>query len=160
YRVNIIDATLFAGQSIEAKDIGNHMQTTTTLVLGIENRVNKESEQYGKDKERLRNNIDTIKMIHKKMNQTQHVTDVKMRINLRKITNSKKKLEEQLNEVNDKINQISLDYTAIDLSNVKVSGTIYPNTTISFGKYQRKVDKDVKQVIVKLVQNDIIIEHN
>lgn len=160
YRGNIIGGTLFAGQSIEAKDIGNHMQTTTTLVLGIENRVNKEKEQYEKDKETLRNNIDKIKMIQKKLKQTQHVTDVKMRINLLKLTNSQQKLEEQLNEVNDKIKQISLGYTAIDLSNVKVSGTIYPNTTISFGKYQRKIDKDFTQVIVKLVQNDIIIEHD
>src|SRR5699024_11369321 len=120
---------------------GNNIEKTTTRKLGKKNRIKKEKEQKEKDKKTLRNNSDKNKIIQKKMKQTQHVTNVKMRINLLKLTNSQQKLEEQLNEVNDKIKQISLDYTAIDLSNVKVSGTIYPNTTISFGKYQRKIDK-------------------
>jgi len=159
YRGNIIGGTLFAGQSIEAKNIGNHMHTTTTLVLGMENRVNEEKEQHEKEKETLRNNIDKIKMIQKKMKQTQSITDVKMRINLLKLTNSQQEMEKRLEEVDDKIKKINLSCTAVDLSDVKVSRTIYPNTTISFGKYQRKIDKDFTQAIVKLVQNDIIIEH-
>ena len=82
-----------------------------------------------------------------------------MRIDLLKLTNSQQKLEEQLVKVDEKMNEIYLNDEKTDVPDVKVSGAIYPNTMISFGKYQRKIDKDFKQVITKPVQNDIIIEH-
>lgn len=159
YRGNIIGGTLFAGRSIEAKDIGNHMHTTTALSLGIDNKIYEEKEQFKQEKKTLSDNLSKIKIIRKKMGSLKQMADAKARIDLLKLTNSQKKIEERLIEIECKIDNIRLNYEEIDLSDVKVSGTIHPNTTISFGKYQRKINKGFKQVIAKLVQNDIMVEH-
>src|SRR5699024_3237955 len=63
HRGNIIGGTLFAGQSIEAKDIGNHMHTTTTLSLDIDNKINEEKERFKKEKKILKNKPNKIKKI-------------------------------------------------------------------------------------------------
>lgn len=156
---NIIGGTLFAGRSIEAKDIGNHMHTTTALALGIDNEEYDEKTKLEKEKTILVDNMNKIKTIRNKMKQTKPEADAKIRINLLKLTNSYNKMSERLLEVEQQIDNIRLNYDEVDLSDVKITGTIYPNTTISFGKYQRRIDKDHKQVVVKLEQNDIIIEH-
>lgn len=86
------------------------------------------------------------------------IADAKTRINALKLTNSFNKMNERLEEIKHEIEQIRLDYEEIHLSDVKVTGILYTNTNISFGKYQRKIARNYEHVIVKVEQSDIIIK--
>ena len=56
-------------QDKKAKNIGNHMHTTTTLSLDIDNKINEEKERFEKEKEILNDNLNKIKTVQKKMKQ-------------------------------------------------------------------------------------------
>jgi len=42
-------------------------------------------------------------------------------------------------------------------SYIHVQGTIYPNVTVGFGKYKRKITSEYYQVLIKLNKNEIDI---
>lgn len=155
---NIIGGTLFASVSIEAKDIGNHINTPTSLALGIDDHLYNKQITLEEEKQQLNDNIKKIETIQAKMKQLGEIADAKTRINALKLTNSFNKMNERLEEIEHEIEQIRLDYEEIHLSDVKVTGTLYPNTNISFGKYQRKIERNYEHVVVKVEQSDIIIK--
>lgn len=155
---NIIGGNLMAGASIEAKDIGNHINTPTSLAIGIDSFLYNKKIKLEEELKQLLDNIKKIEIIQAKMKGLEKVADAKTRINALKLTNSHNKMTERLEEVKHDLEQIRLDYEEIHLSDVKVTGTLYPNTNISFGKYQRKIGRNYEHVIVKVDQSDIMIK--
>lgn len=157
HRGNIIGGSLFASFSIEAKNIGNHIHTPTQLSVGIDNNLYEEKTQLEEQQARLRDNIEKITIIREKVGSLEQVADTKTKIKLLKLTHSYHKMKEQLEEVEYSIQKMRLNYKDIHLSDIKVFGTIYPNTSLSFGKYQRRIEQNYKQIIVKVEQSDIMI---
>lgn len=155
---NIIGGSLFASVSIEAKDIGNHINTPTNLALGIDDHLYNKQIELEEERQQLIENIKKIETIRAKMKDLGEIADAKTRINALKLTNSFNKMNERLEEIKHELEQIRLDYEEIHLSDVKVTGILYTNTNISFGKYQRKIARNYEHVIVKVEQSDIIIK--
>ena len=55
--------------------------------------------------------------------------------------------------------------TIVHLGNIHeaqliVTGKIYPNVVISFGKYQRTIDREFANVLICMNKNDIAIKAN
>src|SRR5690625_302473 len=157
HRGNIIGGTLFASLSIEAKDIGNHMHTPTHLSVGVDNQLHETKEALEKERKQLLDNIQKLYRIQKKMMNPEVVNQSNTNINLKKLTHSYNTMQERLKEVEQFLDNMEVNYESTQLSDIKVFGTIYPNTVTAFGKYRRKIDQNYQQVIVKVEQSDIII---
>ena len=161
HRGNIIGGTLFAGYSIEAKDIGNRIHTPTQLSVGVDHEDYKKHTALSEEKETLLANMQKLHLISKKLgSKEQNVSNSKEKITLTKLHFSQKKIQDQLIEVENQLQKMKLISDTIQYSDVKVFGTIYPNTVIAFGKYHRKIDQNYQQVVVKLEHNDIVITHH
>lgn len=160
HRGNIIGGTLFAGYAIEAKDIGNRMNTPTMLSIGIDHHLYEQQVALEEERVQLTNNLKKMNVIKKKLTASDEEKDSKTRITLLKLEHSYNKTNETLAEVEASLQKIDMDKDELNDTDLKVFGTIYPNTVIAFGKYRRTIDKNYERVIVKMEQNDIIITNN
>lgn len=160
HRGNIIGGDLFAGYSIEAKDIGNRMNTPTKLSIGIDHQLYEKQVALEMEREQLVDNMKKMGVIQQKMQAPNRKIDSKTRITLLKIQHSYHKMKEKLLEVEAALQTIDMNTDALQGTDLKVLGTVYPNTVIAFGKYRRTIDKNYERVIVKMEQNDIIITTN
>ena len=159
HRGNIIGGALFAGYSIEAKDIGNHIHTPTQLSVGIDHKEYEKYIELKNTKEKLLDNIQKLHFISRKLGSKEQMTNSKEKLTMSKLHFSYQKMKKQLKEVENELQEVKVSPETIQYSDVKVFDTLFPNTTIAFGKYHRKIDKNYRQVLVKLEHHDIVITH-
>src|SRR5699024_12523878 len=69
---NIIGGSLSAGQSLEAKDVGNRLSTKTEINLGINKAVDQKEQKLLQEKEDLQATLEKLELIGKKLRRKQH----------------------------------------------------------------------------------------
>lgn len=154
-RGNIIGGKLTAGATIRAKDFGNRMNTATHLAISIDSSLMEELNNIQEEKEKVLAQIKQIETIKAKMDAK--TLTAENRILLLKLTHSSQKLEEQLEELNEREIVQQNILSSQKQRFIRSTGTLYQNVTLSFGKYERKTNKDFDYATVKLDKNDIVI---
>ncbi|WP_411787917.1 FapA family protein [Halobacillus rhizosphaerae] len=156
---NIIGGTLSAGVRIEAKDIGNRMSTPTGLYLG----VNKKVEEKVKKFTQLKNQkLEEKSKLHKlgemlinKINQGEN--RIKDKITLLRQKNSLSSVEEEIEDLTSTLSAMDAVMGEVQGASVEVSGTLFANTNLGFGRYQYKVMETKQKVIAILEEGEIVI---
>lgn len=155
-RGNIIGGTLSAGQTIEAKDIGNRLSTKTEISLGISQTANEQEQKLLAKKEELIATLSNLKMIGEKL-KLQDSQNKQIQLTLRRQQNSYKQTSEQLDKVKTALLQLNSSLGDEKSAELIVNNYIYPNTVISFGKYKRMIQTDHRNVHIFLNKNEITV---
>lgn len=151
---NIIGGRITAGRTVEAVDIGNRLNIKTTIELKINEKLLEKEQQLLTKKAELEKNITNLNLIKEKLLSQQNVTDQIKQL-LIKHKNSFTKTQEELEIVKEQLKEI--EETPITNSKLILYRTLYPNTVVSFGKYQRMIDRQYDRVEVVFDEKDIKI---
>src|SRR5690625_3919036 len=158
HRGNVIGGKLSAGRSIKVNNVGNRMNSETILLFEHKKKLEYELEKLEAEKKSLQENIKKMDfLIHKIKNNLSVKEDAKTRVTLLKLRSSHQKSTEQLEDVKDRLFRINYKLAEIDQSKLHVQGTIYPNVTVGFGKYKRRITSEYHKVLIKLNKNEIDI---
>lgn len=156
---NIIGGATSAGRAIEAKDIGNRMNTKTELYFGIEKDKLQQEKKLRSEKEKLEDTLRKLALIKEKLaTNIEKMQDPKIRITMLRQRHSWEKAREQLAGVEEELRQLNNENNHLDLAKLLVNHALYPNTMVTFGKYKRLILQDHKQVKVSLRNNEIIVQ--
>lgn len=152
---NIIGGRSKAGTSIQAKDIGNRMNTATCVAIALDSDLIDTWNELQAQKAKMATQIKQLAMIHTKT--SGETLTAENRILLLKLAHSKQKLEEELVNIEQEEIEHQEKMANQQQGFIRSTGTLFQNVTVSFGKYERKMDKDVDFATVKLNKNDIMI---
>lgn len=158
-RGNIVGGVLSAGRKIIARNVGNRMNTKTLLSFGIDQKLYDQQLALEAKKAQLVDNIEKMNLLKERMNENKDNLDVKARTTLLRITHSLEKIKEELAGVEGQLSSINASLGEIENTYLQVKGTIYPNVTVMFGKYQRTIDKEYDYVTITTEKNEILISN-
>ena len=152
---NIIGGTLSAGRTISGKDIGNRLNTLTTLSFGAEKRTLEEQKVLEAEIDKLSDQLKKLYLLQRKFSEQSANKDSKT---ILKLNRSVEKTREQLTELKDRLSSLNVKLGNIHEAQLIVTRKIYPNVVISFGKYQRTIDREFEHVVICMDKNEIAIK--
>ncbi|KGX88612.1 DUF342 domain-containing protein [Pontibacillus marinus] len=157
---NVIGGALSAGLTIEAKDIGNRMNTPTELYFGVNKKVYEKEKALESRKESLTDSLQKLELIGKKLRQKQQQSGTlsgQERVTLLRQRNSYQQSEQELKEIEATLTDLKQAYTELNETYLSVNGTLYTNTDVTFGKYKRKMNQTHKNVKVYYDNGEITV---
>lgn len=158
HRGNVIGGKLSAGRTIKVNNVGNRMNSETILSFEHEKKLEYELEKLEAEKKALQENMKKMDFLIHKIKETLSMKeDAKTRVTLLKLKSSHKKSSGQLEDVQDRLFRINYQLADIDQSKLHVKGTIFPNVTVGFGKYKRRITSEYHNVLIKQNKNEIDI---
>lgn len=159
-RGHIIGGTTSAGLHIEAKDIGNRMNTPTGLYLGVNKKVEERQAKYRLLIKRKEEDKRKLILIGHKLEEKERVSgslSAQERVTKLRQRNSLQSVEEEIRELTERLEE--MDTTIGDLSEAKVqvNGKVYGHVHIGFGKYQHQVRSEHREIYAFLSNGEIIL---
>lgn len=156
-RGNIIGGSISAGKSIEAKDIGNRMNTETKLSFGVNISEDQNIQQLVDKKDQLTDNLQKLNVLKERLSKNSDELDSKGRVTLLRLERSRTQTVGQIEEIDKKLEESNASLGDINLAYLNTRGTLYSNVLVAFGRYKRRVEKDYDFVQVKIIENEIKI---
>lgn len=156
-RGNIVGGSSSAGKVISVKDLGNRMHTHTYVSFGYDQKIYKELTALEEEKKQLKENVKKIELLQSKLEKSPQEDQSKTRITLLRLKNSFNKTQEKIIEIDEQISRTNAKLGDIDIASLAVKGTMYPNVIVSFGKYQRTINREYDHVKVRIDDNEIVI---
>lgn len=159
-RGSIIGGSLSVGKVIEAKDIGNRLNTETALNFGIDERVYQQEISLQDEKKKLEITLQQLNVLGKKLHEQLKLnpSHVKIRNTLDKQKRSKKAVEAKINQLEEQLLRINASLGNEDDTLLIVRNYLYPNVIVAFGKYKHKITSPRHQVLMKMENQEIVIE--
>lgn len=154
-RGNIIGGTLSAGRTVSGKDIGNRLNTQTTLSFGAEIKRVEEQKEIELEIDKLTDQLKKLNILKQRFEKQD---SNKNNATLIKLNRSIEQTNERILELKDKLSSINANLGNINEAQLIVTGKIYPNVVISFGKYQRTIDREFANVLICMDKNEIAIK--
>lgn len=152
----IIGGMLSAGFKIEAREIGNRLHTLTELSFGVDKANLNEAKRLKEEEETLQENLRKITLLKSKLSEADQSTS-KTRVTLLKVRHSYQQTKEKLTQVQEKMTSLKVEMGRMEDAYLRVNEVLYPNTVVTFGKYQRTIERNYSSVGLKIEQNDIKI---
>lgn len=158
-RGNIVGGVLSTGESIIAKEIGNSMSTATELYVGVPQKIldkQMELEVAIKNSQEELNKLSTLLEAYEQKAKISSLQPNERIMKLRvrsTIELTKAKLENALAELEDIKEQLLIKENGF----VRVDKSIFPNVSISFGKYRRKMMTKYDYVKILFSEGEIKI---
>lgn len=156
-RGNIIGGSLSAGNSIIGKDVGNRLNTLTHLSFGVEKNVYEEQQQIEKEIKANSENLEKMYVLQQRLQETKEQVK-NQKITMLKLRHSIEKTKEKITHLKEELEEKQAELGNINEAQLIVKGKIYPNVVISFGKYQRTIDKQFSQVLICMYNNEIAVQ--
>lgn len=157
-RGNIVGGIISAGGAIIANNVGNRMNTKTNLSFGMDYKLFERQKELQEQLAKLENNRQKLRMLQSRFAGTdKEQLDSKSRITLLRLKYSLEKTNEEIEAVKNELAEINATLGSVDRAYLKVKGTIFPNVTVSFGKYERKIEKEYDNVMIVNDNNEIVI---
>jgi len=155
---NIVGGNVSAGQAIIAKEIGNSMHTATALFIGVhQNMLIKEKELM----EQIEKSTEEIMKLKKLANiyETKEKSGTELQANERimklRIRNSMVTFAQQLTNAKEELEELQQMIGQKEYGMVKVEQKLYPNTSITFGKYRKVITSVHEHMQFSLVNSEI-----
>lgn len=156
---HIIGGVCSAGESIEAKDIGNKMDTKTTVAIAVNQKSLELVKQLDFARDTLLEDIKKLKILGDGLAAKAKAGGLnsKERILLLKQKNTLQLTEQKLNKINEKKESLTVSIGEENEAMLITKGTIYPNVELCFGKYQETTKKAYKYSTIYLEEGEITI---
>ncbi|MBU8877857.1 FapA family protein [Bacillus sp. FJAT-29790] len=146
----VIGGVLISSRDLHIKEVGNHLFTKTELRAGFDPALTEREQELNAEKAILSENDQKITSIEQKLLQIGklkgQLTENQKSMILKQRT-TKNLIQKQLNEINTKIEELEEERCLQKVSSIYIYDTIYPNSTLIFGKYAKLLQK--KHVNVK-----------
>lgn len=152
---NIIGGLVSAGRIIEAKDVGNRLNTKTEICFGLNESHDDQEEILLKEKQELLEQVERLKTLGSQIENMNYEEKPKLRIALLRQRNKMNSIHSEIIEIDETLEQMKLFVGLEKYSKLKVHQNLYPNTLISFGKYKQTIQKDHYQVQFNFENNEI-----
>ena len=153
---NIIGGTMSAGQLIEAKDIGNRLNTQTMIHFSLDQSVDDFKKMKDK-KETLQAARDKLLSLGEKLKRHDYEQNPKLKIAHLRQRHSLKEVNQQIDKITTALAQLNTSLERGEQAKLLVSDCLYANVTIAFGKYKRKINHKRQHVRATLEQNEIVL---
>ncbi|WP_018922528.1 DUF342 domain-containing protein [Salsuginibacillus kocurii] len=157
---NIVGGQASAGALIHAKDVGNNMNTPTSLYLGVNQKLLEQQNDYNTIAQETKQEIEKLETLQRAFAQKEEagtplsskerITKLRIRSSLVLNREKKENAEEELQELNDLFEHQGT-------GEVKIEGCMYPNTDVNFGKYRRKITTNHQYVRLFVKDSEIKI---
>lgn len=158
-RGSIVGGVLSAGRKIEARNVGNRMNTKTFLSFGLDKKLYEQQQALELKRTQLLDNLEKMNVLQSRLNENAQNLDMKTKATLLRLTTSIEKTKEQLLEVEQNLASLNASLGEIEHTYLRVNGTLFPNVTVMFGKYQRTIEKEFEYVTVTTDKNEIVISN-
>ncbi|WP_026906144.1 DUF342 domain-containing protein [Paucisalibacillus globulus] len=154
-RGSIIGSHVSANDLILVKHVGNHMNTKTELTLGQNHMELQKVEELQLKKKEIQDTLSKLTIIGEKLSQSPHIhSNPKLISTLQKQRASFNQNKELLNSINDQLDSIRMDSDE-RYAKLTITGNLYGNTIVTFGKYKRLITESYKQVELELLRNEV-----
>lgn len=159
-RGHIIGGTISAGVHIEAKDIGNRMNTPTGLYLGVNKKVEEKRSKYNLLLKTKQEDQTKLEMIGQKLEEKERASgqlSAKERITKLRQRNSLDAVEKETDELKEILEELNVTIGNLTEAKVQVNGKLYGQVHLGFGKYQHQVRSEYRQIYAFLSQGEILL---
>ncbi len=155
----IVGGSISAGNGIEANEIGNDMQTSTSLFIGV---FEKDIQRKKELEERLKKSKDDLiklaKLLKVYVTKEEKGTLTAQEITIKlKVQQSLRQAKQVMDEVAAKLEEFD-DEVSTDQGFIRVAKTVYPNVVVQFGKYRRKLTSPYRQAHIALIDSEVVIQ--
>lgn len=157
---NIIGGSCSAGVSIITLNIGNDLHSKTEVSFSVDQQLFEKEKLLSQQLKQIKTETQKLKIISEKLAEKYRATGS---LNSQELTLLKRQqvTETQLNtqelEVFEQLQEIQRAMKEIEQRYLLVNGIIYPNVTVSFGKYRRVINSQNKAVKIQLDNKEIDI---
>ncbi|MUK89889.1 DUF342 domain-containing protein [Ornithinibacillus sp. L9] len=156
-RGNIIGGSVSAGEFIEAKEIGNKLQTKTEISFGVNKLQREKEEELLLKKEELLDSLTKLNIIGNKLKERNDIQDnPKLRIALLRQKHTYQQTTQKITEVNKMLEDINSNLGDEKQAKLIVNTYLYPNVMVSFGKYKKTINTVHQHIQMKLDHHEII----
>lgn len=153
---NIIGGEIEAGEAIEAYQIGNRLQTETSISVGIDLSLQKEKSNLMEQKKDLQNTLEKLELIGRKLKR--QPPSLKIEETLRRQRQSITKTRDEIRIVQGKLAEIEEYLSKKKTPKIIIKDKIYPNVNLIFDRYQYKIKTVYESIKITHQQNEMIRE--
>ncbi|MCR6111094.1 DUF342 domain-containing protein [Bacillus sp. A301a_S52] len=159
-RGNIVGGSISSGKGIEVNEVGNHMNTPTTLFLGVSEEAVASESKYKTQMLKAQENTQKLGVLLKNIVDKEKISPLtaKEKVMKLKIKNSLMDANKELNSAKDKLDEIKELFENQDQAEIRIIKAIHANTDLHFGKYRRKIVTTHEHVLFKLDRSEISFE--
>lgn len=159
-RGNIVGGSVSAGKGIDVNEAGNHMSTPTTFYLGISEKAVAAEKKYKAQLSDAQETTQKLAVLLKKLLEKEHSAGLstKEKITKLRIKNSLQEANNLLSEAKDELMDLHDTFENQYNAQIRINKTIYPNSHLHFGKYQRKIVTKYDHVSFKIDRCEIKFE--
>lgn len=154
---NITGGSIAAGYLIEARDIGNRVQTKTTVMINEDEHVYEEEERLMEELKDVQTTINQLKLIGEKLSKTADINDSNMRVTLLRQKSSLQKATMEKQEIQQNIDRLRENYFHDGEAKIIVKQELFGNVAVTFGKYVQTTQRDYTSVQCSFQGNEISI---
>ncbi|MFA9558059.1 DUF342 domain-containing protein [Evansella sp. AB-rgal1] len=154
---NIVGGDISASKGIKVNEVGNSMNTPTSIYIGTNQRLLKLEKEYTTELQSLNTELEKLFLLLEKvtameqagaLDQKQRMMKLKIRYTIENNERKIEDLKEKIEDLHDNVHDQQDAY-------INVSREIHPNTILYFGKYQRKIITKHQNVQFKLERGEI-----
>ncbi|WP_042144787.1 DUF342 domain-containing protein [Paucisalibacillus sp. EB02] len=154
-RGSIIGGRVSAKNLVQVKHVGNYMNTKTEIILGQSHLKIQELEKLELEKKEIQDTLAKLTIIGEKLSQVPNInSNPKLLSTLQKQKVSYNKNTELLKNIMERLDSFSNDSQERH-AKLTITGNLFGNTIITFGKYKRVITESYKQVELELLRNEI-----
>ncbi|MRG85374.1 DUF342 domain-containing protein [Salinibacillus xinjiangensis] len=157
---NIIGGNVSAGISVYAKDVGNRLNTKTSVFLGENKKSVLKKYMLEEKLKTLSSSMQKLKLLGDKLHEVENkrgkLTSQEASM-LRKQKNSIQRVITEYKEAQCEYQSFQEKVADLSLSQLTVNGIIYPNTEVVCGRYQRHILNQHQHVKVTYHNHEIVV---
>lgn len=158
-RGNIVGGIVSAGGAIKANNVGNRMNTQTSLSFGMDYKLFERQRELESDLAKSVENKEKLTILKNSYEQQNRAKmDSKMRVTMLRLQYSLERTIEQIESIQEELATLNATLGDVDRAYLKVLDKIYPNVIVSFGKYERMIDREYMNVTIVTDKNEILIK--
>ncbi len=153
----IVGGNLQAGETIQARTVGNTMSTATALEVGVAPELRSELQQLRAAVKQIAENLEkTDKALHLLDQMTIAGTLTPDKMELRsKLISTKRTATEELGATRERIWEIESSLEDIEKAKVEITGTVFSGTKVVIGRYTRFIKDATTHVAFQLQGGEI-----
>ncbi len=155
----IVGGSISAVKSIEANEIGNDMQTITSLFIGVHEKTIVQQKQMETDLTRAQDDFKKLakllKIYLEKEKQTGPLVG-RDKLSKLKVQHSFKIAKQSIDDLSERLSEFK-EEAELDDGFISAERIIFPNVSVHFGKYRRKIPTPQRQSRISVVNSDIHI---
>lgn len=159
---NVIGGTTSAGNCVVAQSIGNRMHAPTGIFIGVNKKVEEKQQKFNdllKQKTDEKEKLLKIGKVLERKSQSVGLS-VKERITSLKQRNSLDNINSEITEIATRLQSLNSSIGEWEDAYIKVVNRIHAFTSIGFGKYNFRINKDHSDVHAVLEAGEIMVRPN